>query len=98
MIMTAPLQLPWNSVPARSWKVTTRTVPVLLRSTVKPEQDMGSSATRAPATGVLAAVSVANADARATRARRQLRVMEAMRDPSRASLVVAWREACLKPH
>merc|ERR1711992_294711 len=64
--------------------------PALLRLCVKPDQDTGSTATRATATGVLAAVSVAHADANATRASRQTRALERMRDPCRAGMTVAF--------
>merc|ERR1712173_535384 len=55
-----------------------------LRNSVKPDQDTGSTATRAPATGVLAALSVADAVANAIRASPQTRAWEGMRDPCRA--------------
>jgi len=67
------------------------------RNPVKPDLDTGSTATRAPATGVLAAVSVAHAVANATRASRQTRALERMRDPCRAGT----RRDCLtrfQPH
>merc|ERR1719461_2618101 len=67
--------------------------PALLRLCVKPDQDTGSTATRATATGVLAAVSVAHVDANATRASRQTPALERMRDPCRAGMTVA----CMTP-